>query len=85
MGGAIKSESGSRLELRHVKITGSDVAITATDSTVKINDMHAEVEVVVKGENVDIDATRITHIEPSSAPGTLSLAHSIWRHIHGYD
>lgn len=85
MGGAIKSEGGSKLELRHVKVIGSDVAITATDSTVKIDDMHAEVKVVVEGENVDIDASRVTHIEPSTQPGNLSLAQSIWRHIHGYD
>lgn len=85
MGGAIKSESGSKLALRHVKVIGSDIAVTATDSSVKINDMYAEVEVVVKGENVDIDAIRITHVEPSSRPVTISLAQSIWRHIHGYD
>lgn len=85
MGGAIKSEGGSKLLLRNVKVTGSDVAIEASDSTVKINDMYAEVKVVVKGVNIDINANRITHIENSSGAGNLSLADSIRRYIHGHD
>lgn len=85
MGGAIKSESGSKLVLRHGKITGSGVAITATDSTVQIEDVYAEVGVVVEGENVDIEANRITHVESPSRPDNLTLSKDDWRPVNGYD